>query len=120
MKAFGRGELEHGAAQAAAWNLNSDMSWDALAAKQTGTVRNIHRSPYFSADQIRAGMAYAQEATRRAEEAAAAKAAEETGDDEATTEAGQGRQIRAKNAARRITPPNNLRVRLREARWRFS
>jgi hypothetical protein len=69
LKAVGRGELEHGAAQAAAWNLNSNMTWDALAAKQTGTVRNIHRSPYFSADQIRAGMAYAQEATRRAQEA---------------------------------------------------
>jgi hypothetical protein len=77
LKAFGRGELDHGAAQAAAWNLNSDMGWDALAAKQTGTVRNIHRSPYFSADQIRTGMAYAQEANRRAEEADAAKEAEE-------------------------------------------
>ncbi len=77
LKALGRGELDHGAAQAAAWNLNSNMSWEALAAKQTGTVRNIHRSPYFSARQIRAGMAYAQEATQRAEAAAAAKAAEE-------------------------------------------
>ena len=53
LKAYGRGELDHGAAQAAAWNLNSEMSWDALAAKQTGTVRNINRSPYFSAEQIR-------------------------------------------------------------------
>jgi hypothetical protein len=77
LKAFGRGELNHAAAQAAAWNLNSEMSWDALAAKQTGTVRNINRSPYFSAEQIRVGMAYAQEATRRAELAAEAKAAEE-------------------------------------------
>jgi hypothetical protein len=76
LKAFGRGELDHGAAQAAVWNLNSNMSWDALAAKQTGTVRNIRRSPYFSAEQIRAGMAYAQEATRRADAAAAAKEAE--------------------------------------------
>ena len=69
IKAFGRGELDHGAAQAAAWNLNSDVSWDALAAKQTGTERNINRSPYFSRDQIRAGMAYSQEAVRRAEDA---------------------------------------------------
>jgi len=82
LKAVGRGELEHGAAQAAAWNLNSNMSWDALAAKQTGTVRNIHRSPYFSADQIHAGMAYAQEATRRAEEADETKAATEADDKE--------------------------------------
>jgi hypothetical protein len=84
LKAVGRGELEHGAAQAAAWNLNSDMPWNALAAKQTGTIRNIHRSPYFSADQIRAGMAYAQEATRRAEEAEQAKAAKGAEEDEAT------------------------------------
>jgi hypothetical protein len=77
LKALGRGELDHAAAQAAAWNLNSHVSWDALAAKQTGTVRNIHRSPYFSAQQLRAGMAYAAEATRRAEEAAEAKRAEE-------------------------------------------
>jgi hypothetical protein len=82
LKAVGRGELEHGAAQAAAWNLNSNMTWDALAAKQTGTVRNIHRSPYFSVDQIRAGMAYAQEATRRAHEAEQAKAAAKADDKE--------------------------------------
>jgi hypothetical protein len=69
LKAFGRGELDHGAAQAATWNLNSDMSWDALAAKQTGTARNINRSPYFSAAQIRAGMAYANEAISRAQRA---------------------------------------------------
>jgi hypothetical protein len=83
LKAFGRGELNHAAAQAAAWNLNSEVSWEALAAKQTGTVRNIHRSPYFTAEQIRAGMAYAQEATRRAELAAEAKAAEEADDADA-------------------------------------
>lgn len=84
LKAFGRGELDHGAAQAAAWNLNSNMSWEALAAKQTGTVRNINRSPYFNAAQIRAGMAYAAEATRRAEAAAEAKAAEDTESEETT------------------------------------
>jgi hypothetical protein len=89
LKAFGRGELEHGAAQAAAWNLNSNMAWDALAAKQTGTVRNVHRSPYFDAGQIRTGMAYAQEATRRAEEAsleeeaAAEESAKESGESDA-------------------------------------
>ena len=88
LKAFGRGELNHGAAQAAAWNLNSNMSWDALAAKQTGTVRNINRSPYFSTDQIRAGIRYAEEATRRAEEAAEAKAAEKAeSDDKAADDA---------------------------------
>jgi len=84
LKALGRGELEHGAAQAAAWNLNSKMPWQTLAAKQTGTVRNFNRSPYFSAKQIRAGMAYAQEASRLAEEAEQVKAAAESDDQEAT------------------------------------
>jgi len=81
LKAYGRGELEDGAAQAAAWNLNSEMSWDALASKLTGTERNFNRSAYFSPAQLRAGMMYAQEAQRRAEEAAAEKEAEEAAED---------------------------------------
>lgn len=86
LKAYGRGELEFGAAQAAAWNLNSQMSWDALSAKLTGTERNFNRSAYFSPAQIRAGMMYAQEAQRRADEAAAEKAAEEAASDEKADE----------------------------------
>ena len=66
LKAFGRGELDHDAAQAAAWHLNSDLSWDELAAKLSGTRRSFSRKPYFSADAIRAGMAYANEAQRLA------------------------------------------------------
>jgi hypothetical protein len=66
LKAFGRGELKHGAAQAAAWNLNNDLSWQQLAAKLTGTKRSFHRSAYFSADDIRSGMSYATEASRLA------------------------------------------------------
>ena len=76
LKAYGRGELEEGAAQAAAWHLNSQMPWQALATKLTGTVRNQNRSPYFNTAQIRMGMAYAQEAHRRAEVEAMKKAAE--------------------------------------------
>jgi hypothetical protein len=82
LKAYGRGELEHGAAQAAAWNLNSEMPWNALASKLTGTERNFNRAPYFSNAQIRVGMAYAAESHRRAEEAAALKA--EEADEEST------------------------------------
>jgi hypothetical protein len=66
LKAFGRGELQHGAAQAAAWHLNNDMSWDQLAAKLQGTRRSLRRPPYFSADEIRAGVAYANAATQLA------------------------------------------------------
>lgn len=67
LKAFGRGELKHGAAQAAAWHLNNDLSWQQLAAKLAGTKRNFRRPPYFSADDIRSGMAYATEASRLAD-----------------------------------------------------
>jgi hypothetical protein len=66
LKAFGRGELQHGAAQAAAWHLNSDMSWNELAAKLQGTRRSLRRPPYFSRDEIQAGIAYASEAARLA------------------------------------------------------
>jgi hypothetical protein len=71
LKAFGRGELKHAGAQAAAWHLNSDLSWNELAAKLTGTRRSFRRAPYFSADDINAGMAYATAATRLAEANAA-------------------------------------------------
>lgn len=77
LKGYGRGELQHGAAQAAAWHLNSQVPWDQLASKLTGTERNVNRSPYFSADEIRAGVMYANEAVRRAEEAKAKQAAED-------------------------------------------
>lgn len=65
VKAFGRGELQHGAAQAAAWHLNNDLSWAELAAKQQGSERNLYRPPYFSRYEVQAGMAYATEAARR-------------------------------------------------------
>jgi hypothetical protein len=71
LKAFGRGELNHAATQAAAWHLNNDMSWPELAAKLQGTRRSPRRPPYFSREQIHAGVAYANEATRLAEANAA-------------------------------------------------
>jgi hypothetical protein len=71
LKAFGRGELQHGATQAAAWHLNSDLSWNELAAKLQGTRRSIRRPPYFSREEIQAGMAYSNEAVRLAEANAA-------------------------------------------------
>lgn len=77
--AFGRGELQRGAAQAAVWHANSDMSWEALAAKLDGTVRSVVRHPYFTRYEIEAALAYYNEAMRRAAE----KAAETLESDEA-------------------------------------
>jgi len=67
LKGFGRGELNHAAAQAAAWYLNNDLSWEELVAKRQGTRRSPTRLPYFSSDEIKAAMTYASEARRLAE-----------------------------------------------------
>ena len=71
LSAFGRGELQHQAVQAAAWHLNSEMSWEQLTAKLQGTRRSAVRPPYFTRQDIQAGMAYANEAKRLAEANAA-------------------------------------------------
>jgi len=62
VKAFARGELPRGAAQAAVWHLNNDVSWQQLAAKLTGTARSLVRGRYFSGQEIRAAMAIANQA----------------------------------------------------------
>jgi hypothetical protein len=55
--AYANGDLPTGAAQAAVWNLNSEVGWEDLASKLTGTARNAVREPYFSSDEIQAAMA---------------------------------------------------------------
>jgi hypothetical protein len=62
VSAYAAGDLSPGAAQAAVWNLNSEVGWDELAAKQTGTDRNVVREPYFSGEEIEAAMAIVNEA----------------------------------------------------------
>jgi hypothetical protein len=54
--AYSNGDLDADATQAAIWHLNSEVSWQDLSAKLTGTVRNVVRDPYFSADEIKAAM----------------------------------------------------------------
>ena len=63
----GSGKLNQRAAQVAAWHLNNDMSWQELANKQLRHA-NGTRSPYFSAQEIQAGMQIAAVAKRLAEE----------------------------------------------------
>lgn len=65
LKAFGNGQLNHQAAQAAVWHLNNDLTWQQLGSKLTGTVRSISRSPYFSRAQLETAVAYSHEARRR-------------------------------------------------------
>jgi len=63
----GSGKLNQRAAQVAAWHLNNDMSWQELANKQLRHA-NGTRSPYFSPQEIQAGMQFAAVAKKRAEE----------------------------------------------------
>jgi hypothetical protein len=59
---YASGDLPTGAAQAAVWNLNSGTEWSELAAKQTGTERNIVREPYFSREELQTAQSIAEQA----------------------------------------------------------
>jgi hypothetical protein len=60
--AYANGDLPTGAAQAAIWNMNSEVSFQELSQKQTGTARSIVREPYFSGEEIQTAMAIVNEA----------------------------------------------------------
>ena len=62
----GTGALAQRVAQAAAWNLANGISWQELAAKQL-RFANGARRPYFSPQEIQAGMQAATMATQLAE-----------------------------------------------------
>jgi hypothetical protein len=54
-RALGRGELSQRVAQAAAWHLANDMSWEDLAAKEFRTAP-WDRRPWFNRDELAAAM----------------------------------------------------------------
>jgi len=64
------GQIDQRAAQAAAWHLNNDMSWDELAAKRIRSANGTSR-PYFSQEEMRGAMNVASVAVRIAKEQAA-------------------------------------------------
>ncbi|MBN1910550.1 MAG: hypothetical protein JW818_12470 [Pirellulales bacterium] len=64
---LGTGKLSQRAAQAAAWHLSNDMSWQELAAKQIRHITGMTQ-PYFNPMEIRAAMQIANLATARAKE----------------------------------------------------
>jgi hypothetical protein len=63
---FGRRMMPQRVAQAAAWHLANDMSWQELASKQL-RFANRPPAPYFSPQEIRAAMQVAAVATKAAE-----------------------------------------------------
>jgi hypothetical protein len=71
---IGSGQISQRAAQAAAWHLNNDMTWQELANKQVRHT-NSASHPYFSPAEIQAGMQIASTAVRVAKEQEKEKAA---------------------------------------------
>ena len=63
---LGNREIDQRAAQAAAWHLQNDMSWEELASKEIRHLNGV-REPYFTSDEIYRAVQIAQEAERRAE-----------------------------------------------------
>ncbi len=102
VKAYANGELPHGASQAAAWHINSNVSWNDLAAKLTGTVRSTVRHSYFSRDQMHAAMAIVtraesmtlgQTVTPRNWKSQSQRASEKTNEEEPYQEGTRGKVI---------------------------
>lgn len=65
MRMFGAGQLNHRAAQAAAWHFSNSMDWSALAAKKIDHVGRPDE-PYFSATEMQLAARIAAEAERLA------------------------------------------------------
>ncbi len=68
IREFGNGKMDRKAAQAAVWHLNSDLTWEELAAKTRGSVRLGTASARFTPDQLRQAVQIAEAARRVAEE----------------------------------------------------
>jgi hypothetical protein len=66
-KMVGRGELNQRVAQAAAWHLSNDMSWDQLASKKYKFATGMTK-PYFSREEIQAAMRAVTTASLAAEQ----------------------------------------------------
>jgi hypothetical protein len=64
---LGAGKLDQRAAQAAAWHLNNDMSWQQLAAKRLRYANGTSR-PYFSQQEIQAAQQISAAAERTAKQ----------------------------------------------------
>lgn len=62
---LGNGKIDQRAAQVAAWHLNNDMSWETLANKRID-YGDGSSSPYFTDEDLRAGMQIADQAVRAA------------------------------------------------------
>lgn len=67
VKMFGKGQLNHASAQAAAWHLANKMSWEELSAKRIKRASGASY-PYFHAADLQAAMAIANAARIQGEQ----------------------------------------------------
>lgn len=76
IKAFGRGDLNQRAAQAATWHVANNLSWDDLANKQ---IKHINRpsEPYFSKAEVLFAMQYVAESEKLVKERPVTSAGEQ-------------------------------------------
>ncbi len=70
VKMLGKGELNQSSAQAAAWHLNNEMSWNELASKIGKKHLDGSVEPYFNAATLEVAVRGTREAAHRAEAAA--------------------------------------------------
>lgn len=66
-ESLGTGQIDQRAAQAAAWHLNNDMTWEQLATKAIRHINGV-TEPYFTREQLRSAMRAATIAVRIAQE----------------------------------------------------
>jgi hypothetical protein len=67
LKLFGDGRLNQRAAQAAAWHLANNMSWDELAAKHVDRI-GLPPDPYFTPEELQAAIGIVNSAVTLANE----------------------------------------------------
>ena len=67
LRQFGSGKLKHASAQAAAWHLANNMSWQELAAKYRRSLSGA-KSPYFTLTTLRQAAEIVLRVTRAAQE----------------------------------------------------
>lgn len=72
LKRLGHGETSQRAAQAAAWHMNNGMSWEELAQESIDYLDGTS-VPFFTADELRQGMAEARQALSEARGASPSK-----------------------------------------------
>jgi hypothetical protein len=82
---LGSGKIDQRSAQAAAWHLNNDMTWEQLAAKKIHHLGGVGDKPYFTRTQLQTAEQAATLAVSEAKETAKTKKADTKSEGETPT-----------------------------------